>query len=217
MKILIAEDDHTSRRILESVLAKWGFETESVDNGKSALTALLKENAPKLAILDWVMPEMDGIDVCTQVREAEKSASAYIILLTARDDKKDIIKGLEAGANDYVAKPFDKDELLARINVGKRMIELQNRLLEQKKLQAILEMAGMICHEINQPLMTISGHTEMMIMDLKEHSEEYETLQIIKNQVDRLGEITTKLMKITTYKTKGYLQGNIIDLEEASE
>jgi len=217
MKILIAEDDFTSRRILESVLDKWGFETISVDNGKSALELLTKDKTPKLAILDWVMPEMDGIDVCKHIRKLEDRTSSYIILLTARDNKQDIINGLEAGANDYISKPFDNDELIARVNVGKRMIELQTSLQEKEKLQTVLEMAGMVCHEINQPLMTIAGYSEMLLMETDEHSDQYPTLKVIKEQSDRLGKITQKLMKITKYKTKGYLKGNIIDLEKASE
>jgi sigma-B regulation protein RsbU (phosphoserine phosphatase) len=217
MKILIAEDDYTSRRILESVLQKWGYETISVDNGKDALDKLLEDDAPKFAILDWVMPEMDGIDVCTKLKQKQTNEVTYIILLTARDNKQDIIKGLEAGANDYILKPFDNDELHARIKVGKRIIELQQSLLEKDKLQVVLETAGMICHEINQPLMTISGYSEILLMDYEEDEKLAPTIKIINEQAIRLGKITSKLMKITRYKTKNYLKSNIIDLEKASE
>jgi sigma-B regulation protein RsbU (phosphoserine phosphatase) len=217
MKILIAEDDYTSRRILESVLQKWGYETISVDNGKDALDKLLEDDAPKFAILDWVMPRMDGIDVCTKLKQKQTNEVTYIILLTARDNKQDIIKGLEAGANDYISKPFDNDELHARIKVGKRIIELQQSLLEKDKLQVVLETAGMICHEINQPLMTISGYSEILLMDYEEDEKLAPTIKIINEQAIRLGKITSKLMKITRYKTKNYLKSNIIDLEKASE
>lgn len=217
MKILIAEDEYTARRSLEFVLEKWGYEIISVDNGKSALEILIKDDAPRIALLDWEMPQMDGVEVCARLRAAKKSSSAYIILVTARDGKKDVVTGLEAGANDYVSKPFNIDELGARVKAGKRMIELQDHLLEKEKLQVIIETAGMICHEINQPLMTISGYTEMLLEDYAENRELKPIIKIIKEQTERLGDITGKLMRITRYKTKGYLDGSIVDLETASE
>ncbi len=216
MKILIAEDDLTSRRILEAVLTKWGYDIISVSNGNDAIEKLLGVDAPKLALLDWIMPDKDGVEVCRIVRQEETTTHPYIILLTGKGDKEDITKGLESGANDYIVKPYDKDELQARINVGRRMVQLQNALAEKEKFQGVLEMAGAVCHEVNQPLMVISGYSEMLLMDLPEDHPCYGTCRKINEQVHRLGNITKKLMGITKYKTKSYLRGNIVDIDEAS-
>jgi diguanylate cyclase (GGDEF)-like protein len=128
MKVLIAEDDMTSRIILDSVLKKWGFVPVLTCDGKEAWDAMQSKDAPKLAILDWQMPKMNGIEVCQKIRELKITDPAYLIVLTSKDEKKDIVKALEAGANDFISKPYDNAELLARINVGKRMVQLQSEL-----------------------------------------------------------------------------------------
>ena len=217
MEILIAEDDMTSRRLLEAMLTKWGYDVKSVSNGNDALEILLGENSPKLVLLDWIMPDKDGIEVCRVVRQKETANPPYIILLTGRGDKEDIAKGLDSGADDYVVKPYDRNELRARINVGKRMIELQVALAEKEKFQGVLEMAGAVCHEINQPLMSLSGYSEIILMDMPEDSPHYSSFKGILEQVARLGAITRKLMGITQYKTKSYLKGNIVDIDGASQ
>ncbi len=131
MKILIAEDDAVSRRVLEATLAKWGFEVTSATNGTEAWEALVAKGAPKLAILDWMMPEIDGLEICRRARARPGAGLLHIILLTARGRKEDVIAGLQAGADDYVTKPFDHEELRARVQVGVRLIELQSTLAER--------------------------------------------------------------------------------------
>jgi diguanylate cyclase (GGDEF)-like protein len=128
MRILIAEDDPTSRTILEAILIKWGYDPVVTNDGSAAWDVLQKPGAPNLVALDWNMPGMTGLEVCCRVREKGTSNPPYIILLTARGEKADIVEGLEAGANDYVLKPYDGDELRARIRVGQRMVELQTQL-----------------------------------------------------------------------------------------
>jgi len=216
MRILIAEDNSTSRFILERTLTKWGHEVTAAADGSAAWEELKGEDAPKLAILDWMMPGMDGIDVCRRLRQIKTAIPAYVILLTAKNDKKDIIAGLDAGADDYIGKPFDNDELHARINVGRRVIKLRTTLAEKEKLQGVLEMAGAVCHELNQPLMAISGYSELLLMDMPEDKIQHKSLKKIKQQVDRVGDITKKLMCITRYKTKSYLNKNIIDINAAT-
>lgn len=126
MRVLIAEDDATSRTILQSILFKWGYEVVVAFDGLQAWQILQDKDSPSLVILDWVMPMMDGIDVCRKVRLAETpERPKYIILLTGRDSKEDIVKGLDAGADDYITKPFDNEELRARIQVGRRVVQLQ--------------------------------------------------------------------------------------------
>jgi two-component system, cell cycle response regulator len=130
MNVLIAEDDLTSRIMLTALLKKWGYTVMATENGKQAWDILQKPDAPKLALLDWNMPEMDGIEVTQKVREMGAIEPAYIILLTARGEKSDLVNGLAAGASDYVSKPYDQDELRARLGVGRRMVELQQAIVQ---------------------------------------------------------------------------------------
>ena len=138
MKTLIAEDDSTTRTILVGILKKWGYNVTAVSDGLSAWEVLQQPDPPRLVILDWIMPEMDGLEVIKQVRAHLVDQPPYIILLTSKDDKADIISGLDAGANDYVKKPFDNDELYARIRVGLRTLDLQTRLYETQQALAHL-------------------------------------------------------------------------------
>ncbi len=133
IKILVAEDDFVSRLMLTSAIKKWGYEPIAVDNGKSAYEILTAESPPLLAILDWVMPEMDGIEVVRSLRKKTEEIPTYIIMLTTKTEKEDVIEGLEAGADDYIRKPFDTDELWARIRVGLRTAKLQKDLMDTQK------------------------------------------------------------------------------------
>ena len=216
MKILVAEDNLTSRRILESVLAKWGYEVVSACDGNEAWDKLQDNNAPRLIILDWMMPGKNGIELCRKLRSRDNVDPIYIILLTARDDKNDLVEGLSAGADDYIAKPFNTEELRARIDVGRRMVELQDSLIEREKLQVIFEMTGAICHELSQPMQAISGNSELILMSLKEGDPLYRNIKTIKEQVDRMGSITRKLKQVTRYKTKDYINRKIIDIDSAT-
>ena len=126
MKILIAEDDPVSRRLLEITLKKWGYEVIVCEEGGLALAKLLGADAPKIAILDWMMPELSGPEIAKKLREAGKAT--HILLLTAKGEKQDIADGLMAGADDYVTKPFDSRELKARVHVAVRLVELQQAL-----------------------------------------------------------------------------------------
>lgn len=121
MKILVAEDDRTSMTILKALLKKWEYEPVPVEDGISALQ-ILKQDELKLAILDWNMPVMDGIEVCRQLQEQSTANPPYLILLTGNTGTENIVRGLEAGASDYICKPYKKEELLARIRVGERML-----------------------------------------------------------------------------------------------
>ena len=133
MRVLIAEDDSVSRRLLEATLAKWGYEVIVTTDGLEALEVLRQPEAPSLAILDWMMPGMDGAEVCLRAREMVADRLLYIILLTAKGRKEDVVEGLTAGADDYVVKPFDRAELKARINAGERILRLQAELAARVK------------------------------------------------------------------------------------
>ncbi len=131
MRILIAEDDPVSRRLIEAQLHKWNYEVVVTADGKAALDELQTKGSPQIAILDWMMPEMDGIEVCREIRKQKKERYTYILLLTAKGLKEDIVNGFEAGADDYVIKPFNSSELESRLRAGKRIVELNNQLHHQ--------------------------------------------------------------------------------------
>jgi putative two-component system response regulator len=126
VKILLAEDNHFYRHAVASTLKEWGYEVIAVGDGVAALDVLVSQpNPPRLAVLDWVMPKMDGLELCTRIRALRLPESPYLIVLTAKTAKADIISALNAGADDYVTKPFDREELQARIRVGFRVTQLQ--------------------------------------------------------------------------------------------
>jgi len=131
MRILIAEDDFTSRSMLAAVLKKVGHEPVETAVGSQAWAALQQPDAPRLVILDWMMPEMDGLEILRRVRALPTDRPPYILMLTTRTEKAEIIAGLDAGANDYLAKPFDAGELRARVEVGQRMVEMQDALADK--------------------------------------------------------------------------------------
>ncbi len=132
MKVLIADDDPVSLRRLEALLEKWNYEIALARNGAEAWEALEGEDAPRLAILDWMMPVLDGPQVCRKVRKRGDEPYIYILLLTAKGQKQDIVEGLEAGADDYLTKPFDPDELRARLRAGRRILALQEALISAR-------------------------------------------------------------------------------------
>jgi phosphoserine phosphatase RsbU/P len=133
MNILIAEDDPVSCRILEMTLASWGHNVCMTTNGQMAWDILRQADSPSLAILDIMMPEIDGCEVCRKVRELSTAIPPYIILLSAMSAKDDVVRGIQAGANDYLTKPFHREELRVRVEVGVRMLELQRVLADRVK------------------------------------------------------------------------------------
>jgi two-component system, cell cycle response regulator len=136
VKILIAEDDAISRRLLETILRKWGYEVIVAFDGGQAWEELQKPEAPRLAILDWMMPEMDGVEVCGKVRDRRDHPYVYILLLSAKSQREDLVKGMESGADDYITKPFDANELKVRLRAGRRILDLQQQLMDaQEKLR----------------------------------------------------------------------------------
>lgn len=179
MKILVAEDDIVSRVLLEINLKKWGYYSVITEDGKAAIAEFEKSDYD-IVILDWMMPRADGVEVCRTIRTFDVISQPYIIMLTAKSGREDLIYALDAGANDYIVKPFNPDELLARIRVGERVVALQkslaHRILELEEAQRqIRSLHGIIpicmhCHkvrneeEIWQRLESyIAAHTDAML------------------------------------------------------
>ncbi|NNG01509.1 MAG: response regulator [Desulfobacteraceae bacterium] len=158
MKILIAEDDIVSGTLLRKILSKQGHD---VDHGRDGLKAweMYQAGDYRLVVSDWIMPELDGLELCRKIRELNRNDYTYIIMTTGKDAKEDAVAGLEAGADDYIVKPIDKDEFLSRIRAGQRILELQDKyqsasakLAHTEKIAAIGQLAAGIAHEINNPI-----------------------------------------------------------------
>lgn len=132
MRILIADDDPISRLALETKLAEWGYDVTACANGAEALRAMQGAGAPEMAILDWIMPDLDGLSICKELRKQAQEPYIYILVLTVRDRKQDLVAALEAGADDYLAKPFDPNELRARLWAGRRILGLQQELIASR-------------------------------------------------------------------------------------
>lgn len=187
MRVLIAEDDLTTRRMLEALLGKWGYEAVGACDGNEAWQILQDEEPPRLAILDWMMPGLDGVELCHRLRKRAGVSYVYVILVTCRNEKGDVIQGLDSGADDFVTKPFEPDELKSRLEAGSRIVKYENELAEKNKLLAdsvahmerlaeerakqlvhtdrmasLGVMSASIAHEINNPTSFISGNLQIM-------------------------------------------------------
>jgi signal transduction histidine kinase len=179
MKALIAEDDPVSRRLLQTYLERWGYEVVSAGNGAEAW-ALFQAGEFPLVITDWMMPELDGVDLIRRIREGSRSGYVFILLLTARSQKEDLVAGMEAGADDFVTKPFDRDELRVRLRAGERILGLEQTLVEQnralreaqaalvqsEKLASLGQLAAGVAHEINNPVAYVTNNLVVLQRDI---------------------------------------------------
>jgi diguanylate cyclase (GGDEF)-like protein len=133
MKVLVAEDNPVSQSMLRALLTKWGYDVAAARDGLEAWCILESADAPRLAILDWMMPGMDGVELCRRVRGAAREPYIYILLLTARTESEDLVEGMEAGADDYLTKPFNTHELRVRLRAGRRILDLQEELVAARE------------------------------------------------------------------------------------
>lgn len=133
MRILIADDDPMSLRLIQRTLERDGYEVTAVENGRLAADQLCTSDGPRIALLDWVMPELDGPGVCREVRENKQHSYVYMVLLTSKEAKEDVIAGLQSGADDYLTKPFNPEEMKARLRTGLRILDLEDRLIEARE------------------------------------------------------------------------------------
>ena len=148
MRVLIAEDDRVTARVLFEAVKSWGYDVTVAGDGREALAALELDNPPELALLDWMLPGLDGPEVCRMLRSTEV-ASTYLILLTSKSDRADVVAGLQAGADEYLVKPVDQEELRARLHAGARIVDLQHRLASQVQelgaaLASIRKLTGLL-------------------------------------------------------------------------
>jgi diguanylate cyclase (GGDEF)-like protein len=179
VKILVADDDPVSRRALEGQLAKWGCEFTTASDGESAWRVLQDIEAPRLAILDWTMPGLDGLEICRRLRQDAREPYTYILLLTAHDDKQDVVQGLEAGADDYLTKPFDAGELKARLRVGRRTLAILDSLLSAR--DALRYQGGV---DPLTGLMTRSAAVEALCREIARGARRRSSLAVILADLD---------------------------------
>ena len=184
INILVADDDAATRHMISQYLKKKGHTVFEAEDGFKAFTAILHQTI-NIAVIDWMMPGMNGIELCRKIRDNQKGPYVFIIMLTAKSDKNELIEGFSAGVDEYILKPVNLQEMMARINVGTRIVSLERKLLEkQRELsdnnQLKNKFIGIVAHDLRNPLISIRGFSELLLKDAKTFTEEQnEFLEII--------------------------------------
>ena len=184
MKILVADDSNVSRHLLSSMVKKWGYDVVSASDGAQAWEVLRQPDAPRLAVLDWMMPGLTGPQVCEMVRQKGGDAYVYILLLTGRTQREDVIEGMTAGADDYVVKPFDQQELKVRLRAGRRIVELQDELLSAR--EALLKQAT---HDALTGLKNRARIREILADQMKTAQQAGSPLGVIMIDLDKFKQV----------------------------
>jgi CheY-like chemotaxis protein len=215
-RVLVVDDNPVNVRLVQAILEKEGYDTLSAMDGPSAIEAARSEN-PDLALMDIFMGEMNGLDACRVIKQGKDTREIPVIFVTGNTEDAILQRAFESGGTDYVRKPVNRVELLARIRSVLTQRMLAKKTVEQEKLQGVLEMAGAVCHEMNQPLQAVTWATELLLREIPEEDRLSSAARDINRNIERIGEITRKLQGITRYETMKYV-GNtkIIDIERAS-
>lgn len=179
MKILIADDEAVSLRMLEKTLERAGYEVTAVSDGRKAVEELCRPEGPRLALLDWVMPQLDGPAVCRTVRRKRSQRHVYLMLLTSKNSKEEIVEGLESGADDYLIKPFDPGELKARLRTGRRILELEDNLLEARE-----DMRYKATHDSLTSLLNRGTILELLAGELNRKQRDKHSISIALGDLD---------------------------------
>ena len=211
--ILVVDDDKKLTLLVRGFLGKEKYKVSEAYSGRMALDAI-KEAKPDLIILDIMMPEMDGIEACKRIKADKDTKMIPVIMLTSMSNVRDKVQGLNAGANDYITKPFNPEELIARVKAQLRIKFLENELLRKEEVEAVVKMGIATAHEINNPLTVIIGNLELLLIKKENLSEEDSTnLNSILESAMRIKEIVSKMINITRVVETEYAQGKkMIDI-----
>ncbi len=178
-RVLIAEDDPVSCHLLKSFLIKWGYDVAVATDGVAALKILESEDSPRLAVLDWMMPGVEGPQICQRIREDKNRPYVYVLLLTARTEKQDLLRGLGLGADDYLTKPFDAEELRARLLVGERILNLQDDLIAARE-----ELRFRATHDILTGISNRASIMDALRSELSRQAREHRSFGVILADID---------------------------------
>lgn len=218
-KIMIVDDDPNIGLLVEMTLRKKGnFEIVNCSNGEMALAAMEKDK-PDLVLLDIMMPGIDGYEVCRIIKGNPETKFISVIILSARREMGDKIKGMDLGADDYIIKPFDPDELLSRVRARLRIQELEKELIDAKRLQTVLAMAVTLQHEINNPLAGILGNAEMLREWRNlEQAEVDECVRAVGKQAIRIRDLVQKISSVTKVVESTYVGSTMmIDVDKSKQ
>ena len=204
--ILIVEDEEHTRYLLERLLVVNNFDVRSAENGIDALNTMTTFK-PEIILADWNMPEMDGAELCSRIKSNHDLKHIYFIMITAKTSTHEKVIGLDTGADDYITKPVENEELLARIRSGLRIYDLQQEIRQLEHEKALLEMAATLGHQMNNPLSAVN----MALASLKKNIQDRnfkeidDDIKLIQQSVQRMQEITQKLMMLKDPKLITYL------------
>jgi diguanylate cyclase (GGDEF)-like protein len=195
MRVLAAEDNPVFQYMLRTLLGRWGYEAVVAQDGNEALRILESGDTPRLVILDWMMPGIDGVEICRRVRSANKEPYIYIVLLTGRTESQDLVEGMDAGADDYLTKPFNSHELRVRIRAGRRILDLQDALRRQAT------------HDGLTGLMNRHSILARLSEEIARHNRERQPLSLLMVDLDRFKSVND---------TYGHLAGDAVLSEAAA-
>ncbi len=216
--IMVVDDNKDMVHLFKKILNTHGYEVTSAGTGDDALKMAF-ENPPDLVLLDLAMPKMDGYTVCKRLKESDETNMVPVIMVTCRDSMKDKIQGLEIGADDYITKPVQYIELLARVESLLKIKELHKRLIEARKLETLAQIAVSVNHEINNPLCSISANAEMLRASIGNGNEiALHKVDIILKEVDRIKQVISKLSSATRVISMEYISGiKMLDLNKSAQ
>ncbi|MGK9477093.1 response regulator [Melioribacter sp. OK-6-Me] len=208
-KILVVEDEKDTRFILEKLLTRNNYEVATAINGEDALE-ILKNFSPKVILADWTMPVLDGLSLCNILKADEKLKTIYFIILTARSSLKDRIMGLDIGADDFLVKPVENQELLARIRSGIRIYNLQNELKNAEHSKAVVDLACTIGHKINNPLSSLMLSLKSIENELSDENKLKlaDDLKVMKESVERINKFVQQLIYLKNPEVVDYIDEN---------
>jgi len=216
-KILIVEDDKSLLDIVYMYLKNNNYETYKATNGEGGFKLATKVK-PEIIVTDLTMPVMDGLQMIKKIREEEELMETLIIILTGREQITTKLDGFEAGADDYVTKPFEILELHARVKACERIVNLRKKIIDLEKKRTLIEMAGAAAHELNQPLGVIVGYADFIISKMGKEHQYYPQMAKILNNAEKMSETVKNLSKIKNYIIKDYIDDiKILDIEKSSE